>query len=73
MLLFVIGLRYRTLVPLGLLVLIIERALMTVDGWLLKGAASGHHPPEHFASPVAVVLASVFLALSLRDRRAGII
>ncbi len=73
MLLFVIGLRYRTLVPLGLLVLIIERALMTVDGWLLKGAASGHHPPEHFASPVAVVLASVFLAFSLRDRRAGII
>lgn len=68
MLLFTIGLRYRTLVPLGLLVLIIERGLMSIDGWLLKGAAGGHHPPEHFASPVSVILALIFLVLSLRQR-----
>ncbi|MEZ6029873.1 MAG: hypothetical protein R3C46_08980 [Hyphomonadaceae bacterium] len=68
--LFVIGLNYRTLVPLGLLVLIIERGLMSIDGWLLKGAAGGHHPPEHYASPVSVVLALVFLALSLRGKSA---
>lgn len=68
LMLFVISLRYRTLVPLGLLALMIERGLMSIDGWLLKGAASGHHPPEHYASPVVVVLTTVFLALSLRGR-----
>jgi len=50
--------------------LIIERGLMSIDGWLLKGAASGHHPPEHYASPVVVVLTTVFLVLSMRGRPA---
>jgi len=68
LLLAVIGWRYRTLVPLGLVALILARGLMAIDGWLLKGAVSGRHPPEHFASPVVVVLASIFLALSLRAR-----
>lgn len=66
LMLFVIGLRYRTLVPLGLLALLLARGLMTLDAWVLKGAATGHHPPEHYASPVTVVLALIFLALSLR-------
>jgi hypothetical protein len=70
LLLFVIGLRYRTLVPLALLAVITARGLMAIDGWFLKGAASGHHPPEHFASPVAVALALVFLLLALRQRPA---
>ena len=70
-LLFIIGLRYRTLVPLGLLVLIVSRGLMAIDGWFFKGAAGGHHPPEHFASPVAVVLALIFLLLALRERPAA--
>jgi hypothetical protein len=63
----VIGLRYRPLVPLALLLLIVERGLMAVDGWFLKGAQSGHHPPEHYASVAAVALAAIFLALSLRQ------
>lgn len=70
LMLFVIGLRYRTLVPLGLLALIIERGLMSIDGWLLKGAASGHHPPEHYASPLVVVLTTIFFILSMRGRPA---
>lgn len=70
-LLFIIGLRYRTLVPLGLMVLIVSRSLMAIDGWFFKGAAGGHHPPEHYASPIAVVLALIFLALALRRRPAG--
>jgi hypothetical protein len=68
LLLFAIGLRYRTLVPLGLLVLIVSRGLMTIDGWFLKGAKAGHHPPEHYASPIAVALALVFLYLALREQ-----
>lgn len=71
LLLFLIGLRYRTLVPLALLMVIVTRLLMAIDGWFLKGAATGHHPPEHYASPVAVVLAAIFLVLSLRDTRAS--
>lgn len=69
-LLFVIGLRYRTLVPLGLLILILSRSMMAIDGWFFKGAAGGHHPPEHYASPVAVALALVFLMLALREQPA---
>lgn len=61
-----VALRYRPLVPLFLTLLILERGLMTAQAWLLKPAA--HHPPEHYASPVTVLLAAVFLWLSLRGR-----
>lgn len=64
----VIGARYRPLVPLFLLLVIIERGLMAIDGWLLKGANAAHHPPEHYASVLAVVLAAVALKASLRPR-----
>lgn len=64
----VIALRYRTLVPLALAAIALSRLLMAVDAWLLKGASADHHPPEHYASPVAVVLALIFLTLSLRTR-----
>ena len=70
LLLFTIGLRYRTLVPLGLLAIIVARSLMAYDGWFGKASHSGHHPPEHFGSPVAVLLGLVFLVLALRERRA---
>ena len=70
LLLFVIGLRYRTLVPVALLAVIIARGFMAIDGWFLKGSVSGHHPPEHYASPVTVVLALIFLFLALPTRSA---
>lgn len=69
-LLFVIGLRYRTLVPLGLLFLILSRGLMSIDGWFFKGVAGGHHPPEYYVSPIAALLALVFLLLALREQPA---
>jgi hypothetical protein len=62
----IIGARYRPLVPLFLLLVIVERGLMAIDGWLLKGAGAAHHPPEHYASVVAVVLASIALRFALR-------
>jgi hypothetical protein len=58
----VVGIGYRRLVPLFLLLIIVERGLMAIDGWLLKGA--GRH--EHYASVAVVILAMIFLALSLR-------
>lgn len=65
----IIGLRYRTLVPLMLAMILIERGLMALDGWFLKGAG-GHHPPEHYGSVVTIVLTLIFLGLSLRPRKA---
>lgn len=64
-----VALRYRPLTPLFIALVIVERGLMALQGWVLKAPASGHHPPEHFASLAAIPLALVFLALSLRPRR----
>jgi hypothetical protein len=66
--LMVVALRYRTLVPLFLLFNLTERALMSFAGWIWRVPADGHHPPEHYASPVSVVLLTIFLILSLRER-----
>jgi len=63
-----VALRYRPLVPLFLVLVIVERGLMSLQAWVLLPAA--HHPPEHYASPVTVVVALLFLALSLRTRKA---
>jgi hypothetical protein len=69
LLLFAIGWRYRTLVPLGLLTVIVARGLVSYDAWFGKGAGVVDRPPAHFGSPVVVVLALVFLVLALRRRR----
>lgn len=64
-----VALRYRPLTPLFLFLLAVERGLMSLHGWVLSPPATGHHPPEHYASPVFAVLALGFLALSLRQKR----
>lgn len=66
---FIVGWRYRPLVPAFLVLLILERSLMAVDGWFLKGAESPHHPPEHYASAAVVPIALAFLWASLRPRQ----
>jgi hypothetical protein len=65
--LLAVALRYRPLVPLFLALVVVERGLMSLQAWVLL--PTEHHPPEHYASPVATVLAAAFLALSLRPRR----
>lgn len=62
-------LRYQSLTPLFLALVIVERGLMSLQGWILMPPASGHHPPEHYGSPVTVLVAAVFLVLSLRPRK----
>lgn len=62
----VVALRYRSLVPLLLAVVLLERALHAFNGWLGK-SGSGHHPPEHYAVLVGVPLLVVALWLALRD------
>lgn len=61
-----VAVRYRTLVPLLLLLALLERLLMAVAGWITKPSEAGHHPPEHYASLLALPVLALFLALSLR-------
>ena len=63
-----VALRYRPLTALFIALMMVERGLMALHGWILSAPSSGHHPPEHFASVVAVTLGAVFLALALRRR-----
>lgn len=69
-LVLIVALRYRTLVPLVLLLMTMMQALSAFAAWFWKGSHSGHHPPEHFASAIFIVLGVVFFVLSLRPRRA---
>jgi hypothetical protein len=64
--LITVGYRYRSLVPLFLLITLIERTLMVLAAWVLRPSPTGHHPPEHYGSPAAVLLICLFLYLSLR-------
>ncbi len=64
-----VALRYRTFVPLFLLLDCMERGLMTLAGWVLRPAPGPHYPPEHYGSPIATVLLAIFFVLSLRKRK----
>ncbi len=66
-----IALRYRTLVPLFLVLLIIEEALSALQAWVLTRPADGHHPPEHYGAVIVTPLALLFLVLSLRRSAHG--
>jgi hypothetical protein len=65
-----IALRYRSLVPLFLLLALIERALAATAAWITKTSPTGHHPPENYAVLVLLPLIAFFLALSLRRNEA---
>jgi hypothetical protein len=62
------SLRYRSLVPLLLALLLVERGLIAATLWL-DGA--GHRPPAAYATLGVLPLLAVALWLSLRRRRAG--
>lgn len=68
LMLLAISLRYRSLVPLALALLVIERAVHTWNMWGPKGAhlAGGHHPPEAWVTLGSVPVLAILLALSLR-------
>ena len=63
-----VAVRYRPLTPLFLALLLIEEALVALQGWVLAPPASGHHPPAHYGALAVVVLAAIFLALALKPR-----
>ena len=63
-----VALRYPTLTPLFLLLILLERGLLVTRWWILAPPSSGHHPPEHYTSLVVIPLVALFLALALRRR-----
>ncbi|WP_396273312.1 hypothetical protein [Hyphomonas sp.] len=68
LMLLAVSLRYRSLVPLALGLLTLERALHTWNMWGPKGShlAGGHHPPEVWATVGSVPVLLILLAMSLR-------
>jgi hypothetical protein len=64
-----VAVRYRTLVPLFLALLMLETALDVLQAWVIAPPTNGHHPPEHFGSAVIAPLSAVVLILSLRRPR----
>jgi hypothetical protein len=64
------SLRYRSLVPPLLALLVVERSLIALNIWLLKPSGTGHRPPEAYATLVSIPLIVLALALSLRSDRA---
>ena len=63
-----VAIRYQTLTAFFLSLMIVERGLMALQGWVLSPPPSGHHPPEHYASLVAPPLALLFMILAMRRR-----
>jgi hypothetical protein len=63
----IVALRYRSLVPLFLLVSLIERLLLSWSGWIKHVPVGGHHPPEHYVSLISLPVILLFLWLSVRQ------
>lgn len=61
-------LRYPTLTPLFLLLVLLERCLLAARWWIYAPPSSGHHPPEHYTGFVVIPLTLLFLILALRRR-----
>ena len=68
LMLMAISVRYRSLVPLALALLLLERSLHAVNMWGPKGAhlAGDHAPPEAWVTLASLPVLALLLALSLR-------
>jgi hypothetical protein len=62
------SLRYRSLVPALLALVVVERSLIALNLWVLKAPASGHHPPEAWATLISLPLIIGALLVSMRVR-----
>ncbi|MEQ1753154.1 MAG: hypothetical protein ABL973_03375 [Micropepsaceae bacterium] len=65
LMLLAISLRYRNLVPLALLLVIILTGINATNQWILRFEAGAHHPPEMYASLITLPLVLGMLWLSL--------
>ena len=67
-LMLAVSLAYRSLVPLVLGLVLIERMLIAANQWLLKSTGTGHQPPEAYVTLVAIPVILLMLSLSLSKR-----
>lgn len=67
--LLVAALRYQSLVPPLLALVVVERTLIALNLWLLKAPESSRHPPEAYATLIALPLIVGALVLSMRARK----
>lgn len=67
-LMLAVSLAYRSLVPLVLGLVLIERMLIAATQWLLKATGTGHHPPEAYVTLVAIPVVLLMLSLSLSKK-----
>ncbi|MFN8948890.1 MAG: hypothetical protein ACK5YG_14425, partial [Alphaproteobacteria bacterium] len=63
-----VSLAYRSLVPLFLFLILVERSIIAVNQWVLKATGTGHQPPEAYVTLVALPLVALMLGLALARR-----
>lgn len=66
LMLLAIVVRYRSMIPLALLLLLLERCMHAINMWWPRDDGVIHHPPEAYGTLLMVPLIALFLALSLR-------
>jgi hypothetical protein len=59
-----VALRYRVFIRAMLLLMLVEKSLIALNGWVLKGANAHHHPPAMYAVLVAIPLLAALVAAS---------
>jgi len=63
-----VSLAYRSLVPLFLFLILVERSMIAANQWILKSTGTGHQPPEAYVTLVALPLVALMLGLALAKR-----
>jgi hypothetical protein len=64
----IVSLCYRSLVPLVLLLMLMERIVMALNQWILKPGDGPHHPPGVYATLIAIPVIALMLSFSLTKR-----
>jgi hypothetical protein len=62
-----VALRYRDFIPAVLLLMLIEKSIIALNGWLLKPAPGTHHPPALYIVLLAVPILGTLLLASLAN------
>jgi hypothetical protein len=63
-----VSLAYRSLVPLFLFLILVERSMIAANQWVLKSTGTGHQPPEAYVTLLALPLVALMLGLALAKR-----
>ncbi|MDP2122995.1 MAG: hypothetical protein Q8J92_01310 [Parvibaculum sp.] len=60
--------RYRSLVPLLLALILVERTIIALNQWVFKPGEGPDRPPEAYATLAIIPVVAVLLALALKKR-----